>query len=178
MKYFAILFSLFCLLSCGQKQNEKKQKELIDGSYDKELEGAHQLYTMSEDEQISDYAMRQGWDMQKTGTGLRYLIYKKGNGKKTELETIARFSFTTTLINGFVCYDSSVDGQREILMGNAEVVSGLEEGLLLMHEGDKAKFIIPSHLAYGLLGDENKIPSKAILIYDVELIEVRNFNRL
>lgn len=175
MKILLFCLSLFLVFSCGNK-TDTKHKPQLEGTYDKELEGAHEIYAISEDEQIDDYANRQGWSMNKTGTGLRYLIYKNGNGKKAELETIVRFAFTTTLINGFVCYDSSVDGQKEILLGNAEVASGLEEGLLLMREGDKAKFILPSHLAYGLLGDENKIPTKAILIYDVELIEVRTFN--
>lgn len=177
MRIFLLSISFFMLASCGSKKDQQNKPQ-IEGTFDKELEGAHQIYAIGEDEQIDDYADRQGWKMNKTGTGLRYLIYKTGSGKKAALETIVRFAFTTTLINGFVCYDSSVDGQKEILLGNAEVASGLEEGLLLMREGDKAKFILPSHLAYGLLGDENKIPTKAILIYDVELIEVRTFNGL
>jgi len=50
------------------------------------------------------------------------------------------------------------------------VISGLEEGILYLSEGDKAKIIIPSHLGYGLLGDLDKnIPPKATLIYDIEL---------
>jgi FKBP-type peptidyl-prolyl cis-trans isomerase len=43
---------------------------------------------------------------------------------------------------------------------------------MLMKEGEKAIFIIPSHLAFGLLGDENKIPKRATLVYDVELVQV------
>ena len=56
-------------------------------------------------------------------------------------------------------------------VGKGEVISGLEEGILLLHIGDKAKFIIPSHLAYGLLGDDNEIPTKATLIYDIEVVQ-------
>ena len=41
-----------------------------------------------------------------------------------------------------------------------------------MKEGDKAKLILPSHLAYGLIGDQNKIPQKATIIYDIELLEL------
>jgi FKBP-type peptidyl-prolyl cis-trans isomerase len=41
-----------------------------------------------------------------------------------------------------------------------------------MNKGDKAKFILPSHLGYGLMGDEVKIPSHAILVCDVSLIEI------
>jgi FKBP-type peptidyl-prolyl cis-trans isomerase FkpA len=52
------------------------------------------------------------------------------------------------------------------------VEAGLEEGILLMHKGGKAKFILPSHLAFGLIGDQNKIPGKSTLIYDVNLIDL------
>ena len=41
-----------------------------------------------------------------------------------------------------------------------------------MHEGDKARFIMPPHLAHGLLGDNHKIPARAIIIYEVELIKL------
>ena len=52
-------------------------------------------------------------------------------------------------------------------------VAFLEEGILLLKEGDRAKFIIPSHLAFGLLGDMKKIPAKAVLVYDIELIKIK-----
>ena len=41
-----------------------------------------------------------------------------------------------------------------------------------MREGDKAKAIIPSHLAYGFIGDEKQIPKRATLIYDIEVLNV------
>ena len=43
-----------------------------------------------------------------------------------------------------------------------------------MRAGDKARFIIPPHLAYGLLGDENRIPARSIIIYQVELVDVKS----
>jgi FKBP-type peptidyl-prolyl cis-trans isomerase len=42
-----------------------------------------------------------------------------------------------------------------------------------MHVGDRAKFIVPSHLAFGLLGDQNKIPQHATLVYDIELVKIK-----
>ncbi len=41
----------------------------------------------------------------------------------------------------------------------------------MMREGEKARFIIPPHLAYGLLGDEKQIPARSIIVYEVELLE-------
>lgn len=111
--------------------------------------------------------------MNKTGTGLRYLIYKKGEGVKAEKEKFVKIKYKVNLITGTPCYSSEKEGPKEFLIGKAEVESGLEEGILLMRVGDKAKFIIPSHLAFGLLGDEDKIPKRATLVYDVELMDVR-----
>jgi len=59
------------------------------------------------------------------------------------------------------------------VVGHGGVESGLEEAVLLLHAGDKARIIIPSHLAYGLVGDDDKIPARATLIYEIELIELK-----
>ena len=57
-------------------------------------------------------------------------------------------------------------------VGFGGVESGLEEGVLLLRTGDKARFIMPPHLAHGLIGDGDCIPMRAIIIYDVELVRV------
>ena len=49
----------------------------------------------------------------------------------------------------------------------------MHEGVKYMHVGDKAVIILPSHLAYGLVGDEHKIPPHASLLYELELLSVR-----
>ncbi|PLX11282.1 MAG: hypothetical protein C0594_03890 [Marinilabiliales bacterium] len=59
-------------------------------------------------------------------------------------------------------------------MSKSNVISGLEEGISMMREGEKARFIIPPYLAWGLLGDEDKVPMRSIVVYDVELISVED----
>jgi peptidylprolyl isomerase len=51
--------------------------------------------------------------------------------------------------------------------------SGLNEAVKLLSIGDKAKLILPSHLAYGLLGDFDKIPPQSILLIDVQLNKIK-----
>ena len=64
------------------------------------------------------------------------------------------------MITGDLCYSSKDRWSERNGIREKWRNSGLEEGLLLMKVGDKAKFIIPSHLAFGLLGDENRIPKE------------------
>jgi FKBP-type peptidyl-prolyl cis-trans isomerase len=128
---------------------------------------------LTEDERISDYMRRHNWKMKETGTGLRYLIYKHGKGEKAAKDKIAVLNFTVGLLTGDILYSSDSKGAKEFKIGQGGVESGLEEGILLLRVGDRAKFIIPSHLAFGLVGDGNKIPAKATLVYDVELIELK-----
>jgi FKBP-type peptidyl-prolyl cis-trans isomerase len=47
--------------------------------------------------------------------------------------------------------------------------AGLNEGLRLLKPGGEAIFIIPSFLAYGLLGDRKMIPSRAIIVYSIKV---------
>lgn len=120
----------------------------------------------NDDEVIDSYIFRHQWTMQKTGSGLRYLIYKKGEGKTLEKGNIVQLKYTVELINGI-----KIDnGTKNFEVGHGGVESGIEEAMLLLKKGDKAKLILPPHLAFGLLGDENKVPKHATLIYDIEVL--------
>lgn len=164
-----VFFLSFC--SCKQKTQEKPQ--INPFQYKDELIEVNKILNISEEMQINDYIERKGWKMNSTKTGLRYWIYKKGNGRKVQMMSIVRYRSKVELINGYVCYMHKEDEFDEIQIGRSTAPSGLEQGLLLLHEGDKAKLIVPSYLAYGLLGDQNKIPRRATLIYDIEVLSVR-----
>ncbi|MCX6273229.1 MAG: FKBP-type peptidyl-prolyl cis-trans isomerase [Bacteroidetes bacterium] len=130
---------------------------------------ANQRLALVEEQQIRAFISRYGWKMNKTGTGLYYLIYRKGKGNQSQLNDIARIEYTASLLNGQRLYSSKEEGPMQVELGKGKVISGLEEGIFLMRVGDRAKFIIPSHLAFGLLGDQKRIPQRATLVYDVEL---------
>ncbi len=164
-----ISYFLFCV-SCNNAQKESQNISTED--YKDPLLKANQHMVKVENEDINNYIRRHYWDMQTTATGLRYMIYKNGKGKNVNVGDKVKIDFKVNLITGIECYSSAENGPLEFITGKAEVINGLEEAVLLMSEGDKAKVIIPSHLAYGLLGDEEKIPKRATLIYDIELLKV------
>jgi FKBP-type peptidyl-prolyl cis-trans isomerase len=57
-------------------------------------------------------------------------------------------------------------------VGKGGIENGLEEAILQLHLGDQAVIILPSHLAFGLLGDQKKIPQRATVIYEIDFIKL------
>ena len=111
---------------------------------------------------------------EKTESGLRYKMIQKGNGKKAENGKTVSVHYTGQLEDGKV-FDSSIPRKKpiEFPLGQGNVIEGWDEGIALLQVGDKARFVIPSHLGYGSRGAGGAIPPNATLIFDVELMDVR-----
>ena len=79
------------------------------------------------------------------------------------------------LVDGTM-FDSSYNRGEPISfpLGQGRVIKGWDEGISLLKVGDKAKFIIPSELAYGDRGAGGVIPPGATLIFEVELVDIKN----
>ena len=110
---------------------------------------------------------------EKTESGLRYQFIQRGNGKKAENNKTVSVHYEGSLENGKV-FDSSYKRKPiEFPLGQGNVIEGWDEGIALLQVGDKARFVIPSHLGYGASGAGGVIPPNATLIFDVELMDVK-----
>ena len=111
---------------------------------------------------------------EKTESDLRYKIIQKGNGVPAEKGKTVSVHYEGSLTNGQV-FDSSYSRNQPIdfTLGVGQVIPGWDEGISLLQVGDKARFVIPSHLAYGSAGAGGVIPPNATLIFDVELMQVK-----
>lgn len=170
MKNYIILNFIFfiLLLSCN---NEKIENNKLSPEIDNNvLINTNRIVTKSEDEQINDYIKRYQYQMIVTGSGLHYQIYNNGIGRKIKLGDIIQLKYESKLLNGQPCYSSNKDGIKIFETGKAQVEKGLEEAVLLMNFGDKARIILPSHLAFGLMGDLNKIAKKQVIVYNIEIL--------
>jgi peptidyl-prolyl cis-trans isomerase A (cyclophilin A) len=110
----------------------------------------------------------------RTESGLRYKMIQKGDGKRAEAGKTVSVHYEGSLENGKV-FDSSYPRKKpiEFRLGQGQVIEGWDEGIALLQVGDKARFVIPSDLAYGAAGAGGVIPPNATLIFDVELMDVK-----
>ena len=163
------LLSILILTGCQRhKTSDNSQKSISNDQMIK----VNKYLVERDNELIEAYAKRRNWDMKTSGTGLWYIIWSKGSGEKALKGKTAEINYKVELLDGTLCYSSDSLGTKKFQIGKGLVEAGLDEGILMMQEGDKARFIMPPHLAYNLIGDENKIPARATIVYHVELLKI------
>jgi FKBP-type peptidyl-prolyl cis-trans isomerase FkpA len=164
----ALLLSLLGCTNSGNKQPKTSYSEAK-----KKFETVNKALVDRDREKIDAYIQRHNLvGMQENKAGLYYLIWGEPNGPKAKLGDIVVIDYKITLLDGTLCFDSKVEKPKDFLVGKGGVEAGLEMAILLMQQGQKGKFIMPPHLGHGLLGDNDKIPPLAVLVFDVELLLV------
>lgn len=130
----------------------------------------NRLLIAKDKKRIEGYIERMGYTMQESNTGLWYEIIEYGEGDSIRSGDGVELKYKISLLDGTPCYNSDTDGIKSFRVGRGGVEAGLEQGILLMAYGGKARFILPPHLAHGLPGDGARIPARAIIIYELEVL--------
>ncbi|NLA25428.1 MAG: FKBP-type peptidyl-prolyl cis-trans isomerase [Bacteroidales bacterium] len=121
---------------------------------------------------LQEYLERTGIEVAPQESGLYYIELEKGSGKQAARGKTVSVHYTGTFIDGRL-FDTSLDRRPfQFTIGLGQVIEGWEEGIALMKEGEKARLIIPSKLAYGSISRGEILPYST-LIFDVELISVK-----
>ena len=167
---YLILLLLIAFFACGEKA-PKQQNPVSKSEMKSSMETANRYLLNEEEEDIANYIKRHELEMVTTGTGLRYQILKQGSGEKIEKGEKVTLEYELHSIAGDLIYSSDNDGVKSFVVGEGSVESGLEEAMTYLHRGDVAKLILPFHLAYGLHGDDNRIPEYATLVYTIKIID-------
>ncbi len=132
----------------------------------------------TDDKLLQEYFAENKIKAEKTASGLYYTISKKGTGPLPSAGDSISMNYTGKLLNG-EAFDSNVDPQFQhvqpfwFLLGMRQVIAGWDEGIALLPKGSKATLYIPSGLAYGPQSPGPQIPANSVLIFDVEVVDVR-----
>lgn len=110
----------------------------------------------------------------KTSTGLRYIVLKEGDssGATPVAGDRAAVLYKGMLLDGTV-FDQALDPAHPFKprVGRDELIAAWDQALTRMHKGDKWLLIVPYELGYGTRGNPPKIPKRATLVFEMELLD-------
>lgn len=173
MKYLIHILFISTIISCGQKK--QTAPVIVNMSkFDDPLINVNKQISKEEKVKIDAFVLRNGYPMTESGTGVQYYIYeeKDKNAPHAESKDIVLIDFDIKLLDGTKCYSSKKTGAEEFVVDYDNVESGMHEAIKYLKKGDKAIIIIPSHLAFGLAGDNAEIPPLSSVVYDIELLDI------
>jgi peptidylprolyl isomerase len=128
---------------------------------------------------IATLATAKAQPVMTTPSGLKIIDTQPGTGASPKTGQTCVMHYTGWLYENATKgkkFDSSVDRKEpfEFKIGLHQVIAGWDEGVSTMKVGGKRTLIIPPELGYGARGAGGVIPPNATLIFDVELLAVKN----
>ena len=142
------------------------ENDVPAGDLTENLINANRYIAQSEEAQIEAYAQRRGWQMATLPCGARVMITDDGNGKAVEPDETVIIDYSVGAINGQTIYSHVTD---TVVAGRLQPTRGLDAALLTMQHGGRARVILPSEQAYGVVGDGDRIGTRTVLVYDVRI---------
>ncbi len=145
-----------------------------------------------EKDALNKYVAENNLNPQTTASGLKYIITQGSTNSKPQSGDTVLVNYIGRTLEGKV-FDSSIEEEAKkagleqpgrkyepinVVLGEGQVIRGWDEGLVLLNEGSKAKFIIPSSLGYGSAGAGADIKPFSALVFDVELVKVKPAKQL
>jgi FKBP-type peptidyl-prolyl cis-trans isomerase len=170
IKKLAIIFFIVSLVACGDNPGKNS---LNTRPGPNEMADLNKYLVQKDRERIKNFIERKSLQMNESPTGLWYQIKKEGTGNVFNYNDKVVFDYECSLLDGTRCYSSKDLGPKEVILGKSEMESGLNEGLRLLKPGAEAILIIPPYLAYGLIGDRKMIPSRAVIVYNVNILRLK-----
>lgn len=136
---------------------------------------------------IDAYLAENNIEAESTESGLRYKVHVQGTGPKPTRGQTVSVDYTGMNLSGEIFDTSNADRAQEAGVFNpnrtyepyafpletGSVIQGWHIGIAQLNEGSKATLYIPSSLGYGPRGSGGRIPPNAVLVFDVELVEIQ-----
>ncbi|MGO1242743.1 MAG: FKBP-type peptidyl-prolyl cis-trans isomerase [Sphingobacterium sp.] len=150
--------------------NEEERIRIIKNAFNK---AAEQRAEEMKEVESDFFASIQGKPNLKSAVdGLYYEVLREGTGTKPMETDEVTVHYKGSLVDGKV-FDNSYDRGEPMELGLDRVIRGWQLGIPLMSVGSKYRFYIPSSLGYGERGAGGDIPPHSPLVFEIELIGIK-----
>jgi FKBP-type peptidyl-prolyl cis-trans isomerase len=170
MKFLFFTTIIFCfamLIACGDGTPENMP---TDAEIQQELLRMNQEKSKEESDSIAHYIQKKGWQMTTLRNGIRFQMIEAGRGDSVRMGETITLAYKVFLLNDKLCYESTPADPVTFKVGEDHIESGIHEVVRNSRKGDRIRIILPSILAFGFTGDNNKIPGDSPLCYELFIL--------
>lgn len=176
MKYSKLILFVFIIAlsvaSCKQQQEARKPISQASGTFMKKSAERNKKLNASEEDQINAII--------KSNPKVKYMASTKGYWYTYVIQNtidtltpkkgdVAFFEYEIKDLKGNIIYSEVELRPQTYSVDKQNIMTGLREGIKLMHKNEKVTFLFPSHIAYGYHGDNKKIGTNQPLLCTVTL---------
>jgi len=162
---------LILLVSCNTPVQEENAVE--PDPVREQFIRANRYMQRRHQDHIAAFVQRLGWEATVTPSGLWIVVEKTGSGPLIKEGDRVRYAYTSNLLDGTPCYEAGKSSPESLVVGKGGVITGIDQGMRHLRNGSRATLLIPPHLGHGNFGDRDKIPGNSVLLYRIEILDVR-----
>ncbi len=161
------------LLSCGNNNKPQDDRYALPSRPSKEtITGVNRYLSEKDKAVIEGYGRRNKLELTLSESGFYYHIFSKGTGNAISQNSTVFITGTLNLIDGTPCYTYTPEEPKAIVIARSPEITGLHVALPMLKEGAHALFIFPPNMAFGLLGDNDKVPPRATIVMNINILKV------
>ena len=176
---YLLLVALFAGFTACSEPEQPPGHQLTPAELRAAMDSLDRLRAGVEKQEILSFLDKKQWPVTNAKSGVWYWVYEQGESDSIYPEEgdVVNVRYEIRLLNDTLCYTNKQDEETEQFTVNLDnIESGVHEGITYMRVGDKAKLIMPSFRAHGLLGDMDMIPPSSPIVFDIELVGLRKAN--
>jgi FKBP-type peptidyl-prolyl cis-trans isomerase len=126
-----------------------------------------------ENEYIRQYVDSMKLDLDTTNIGIRYKILASNpSGAKAKNQQGVKITYSLRAFDAAEFCSNYTDRTEIVTIGTGDIPRGMDEAVLMLHQGETGEFIIPSYLAYGIVGKGQCIASRTPIYCRITLMVV------
>lgn len=169
-----VIFILACLfVACAEKPAQvPMNKKPVDHTESNIMEANRGLVDI-ENEDIRHYVDSMKLDFDTTKIGIRYRILAANpSGEQPKRQQHVKITYSLREFDATDFCTNYKDRTEIVNVGNGELSRGIDEAILMLHQGETGEFIIPSYLAFGVVGKGQCIASRTPIYCRITLMVV------
>jgi gliding motility-associated peptidyl-prolyl isomerase len=170
--FVAVILTLIIFSSCQSNQEARRPISHASGTFMKQSVNRNKKLIAGEEAEIARVIRQNSKTKFIASTKGFWYSYATVNVKDSltpKKGDVAMFDYEIKDLKGHVIYSKSELGPQTYFVDKQNIMSGLRDGIKLMHRKEKVNFLFTSHMGYGYHGDNKKIGTNKPLLCIVTL---------